>query len=150
VLCLEEVRFDFVYRIQTDDFSGRDERHAHPVAYMVGAGDELPFRFAMRIRNDEALLSTANVPEKEIHFPIQDDCTRVVDVLVAFVTPESANDKAPVRVTQHHIRTVVGNQLGEVIEQRFENSFKTEVLRQRDVGVSQDLSLLPYGMFARQ
>ena len=81
---------------------------------------------------------------------VKDDGTRSLDVLVTLVTPECADDEAPLRSTQHHVGTVVGNKTGEKIEQGFEHSFETEILSQRDIGIAQDLSLPPYGLFAGQ
>ena len=111
---------------------------------MVRARHPFPSRFFQGVGHDQALFRFADAPQQEVKVAVEDYRARCLYVLKSFVTPHRADDKLRLVVAQHHIRTVVRYEFAEVVEQRFENSFEAQVLRESDVRIAQKFRFLLY------
>jgi hypothetical protein len=117
---------------------------------VVGSVDKFPIRILEGVTYDESLLRKAKPVEDAIRVYVKGDGASSFYVLKPFVAPQSTHYKLRSASTQHYVGAVVGDQLAKEIQQRFQNSFQTEILRQRNIGVAQNFSLAPYGVLVGQ
>src|SRR5688572_15621370 len=113
---------------------------------MIGAAYCLPLRLLVCVGNDHTLLGQTDPPEQGIAIAVERDRASGFDVLEAFVTPQGADDKLRITFPQHYVCAVVGNEFGQVVQQRFENPNEAKVFGERDVGVTKYFRFTKYGL----